>query len=144
MVSFKASFREIFLLQGFGSNRGPSKELPEGCAVCLVYDEESHSVGLAPTMEPAVAVNLEYLSIALKCRSQHGVEPVFSLDAVDPMNKNSMQKKMFEPEWLATTSVGELMFQADYHLKELSMGEYDQPIVGMKSCFDFADMEGFG
>ena len=36
------------------------------------------------------------------------------------------------------------MFQADYHLKELSMGEYDQPIVGMKSCFDFADMEGFG
>ena len=34
--------------------------------------------------------------------------------------------------------------QADYHLKELSMGEYDQPIVGMKSCFDFAEMEGFG
>ena len=26
--------------------------------------------------------------------------------------------------------------------KELSMGEHDQPIVGMKSCFDFTDMEG--
>eukprot|EP00972_Heterocapsa_arctica_P031633 4658720-Heterocapsa_arctica.AAC.1 len=24
------------------------------------------------------------------------------------------------------------------------MGEYAQPIVGMKSCFDFADAEGFG
>jgi len=120
------------------------KEVPAGCAVCLVYDEASHSVSLAPTEEPVAAVNLEYLSIALKVRSQHGAEPVFSLDAVDPTDTNSMQRKVFEPEWLAGTSVGELMFQADYHLKELSMGEYDQPIVGMKSCFDFADMEGFG
>eukprot|EP00972_Heterocapsa_arctica_P103099 15193681-Heterocapsa_arctica.AAC.1 len=95
-------------------------------------------------MEPMAAVNLEYLSIALKVRQQHGREPVFSLDAVDATQLNSMQKKVYEPEWLAGTSVGELMFQADYHLKELSMGEYDQPIVGMKSCFDFSDMEGFG
>ena len=90
------------------------------------------------------ALNLEYLSMALKVRSQHGAEPVFSLDAVDATQMNSMQRKVYEPEWLAGTSVGELMFQADYHLKELSMGEYDQPIVGMKSCFDFADLEGLG
>merc|ERR1719453_2630378 len=49
------------------------------------------------------------------------------------------QVKRFEPAWLAGTSVGEVMFQADYHLKELSMGEFDQPVVGMKSCLDFAE-----
>ena len=26
--------------------------------------------------------------------------------------------EVYEPEWLAGTNVGELMFQADYHLKE--------------------------
>ena len=49
--------------------------------------------------------------------------------------------KVFVPEWLAGTSVGDVLFQSDYHLKELSMGEYDQPVVGMKSCFDFSEME---
>merc|ERR1719491_707796 len=45
-----------------------------------------------------------------------------------------MQVKRFEPAWLAGTSIGEVMFQADYHLKELSMGEYEQPVLGMKSA----------
>ena len=31
-----------------------------------MYDEALHCVGLAPTMEPMAAVNLEYLSVALK------------------------------------------------------------------------------
>merc|ERR1719471_768396 len=31
---------------------------------CLVYNHESHTVGIAPTIEPCAAVNLEYLSIA--------------------------------------------------------------------------------
>jgi hypothetical protein len=52
-----------------------------------------------------------------------------------------MQAKVFTPDWLAGTLAGEVLFQADYHLKELSMGEYDQPVVGMKSCFDFSEME---
>merc|ERR1719265_2501453 len=34
------------------------------------------------------------------------------------------------------------MFQADYHLKELSMGEYEQRVVGMKSIHDFCEMAG--
>lgn len=34
-------------------------------------------------------------------------------------------------------------FQADYHLKELSMGEHDQPVIGMRSCFDFARTSDF-
>mmetsp|Transcript_51293 Transcript_51293/g.164231 ORF Transcript_51293/g.164231 Transcript_51293/m.164231 type:complete len:617 (-) Transcript_51293:466-2316(-) len=31
------------------------------------------------------------------------------------------------------------MFQADYHLKELSMGEYEQPVLGMQSCHDLSE-----
>jgi len=52
-----------------------------------------------------------------------------------------MQLKRFEPEWLAGTAVGEVLFQADYHLKELSFGEYDQPVIGMKSCFDLSERD---
>merc|ERR1719506_2227239 len=109
--------------------------------VCLVYDEAASSIRIASTMEPAAAINLEDLSIALQVRRSEGHEPVFSLDPVNPHNKHSMQKKVFVPEWLAGTSVGEVLFQADYHLKELSMGEYEQPVVGMKSCFDYSEIQ---
>merc|ERR1719471_1158346 len=72
---------------------------------------------------------------------------MFSLDPVDADGesfdpKESMQLKRFEPAWLAGTSVGEVLFQSDYHLKELSMGEHEQPVVGMKSCHDFSALEG--
>lgn len=116
---------------------------PQGLA-CLVM--EGDSVRVAATLEPAAAVNLEYLSVALQVRRTEGKEPLFSLDPVDNGRQDdaeeaSMQCKRFEPEWLAGTSLGEVMFQADYHLKELSFGEYNQPIVGMKSCFDYSETD---
>merc|ERR1719401_867629 len=104
---------------------------------CLAFDDAKQTVSVVPTLEPAAAVNLEYLALALQVRMQEGREPYFSLDPVDPTDKNSMQGKRFEPAWLAGTSMGEVLFQADYHLKELSMGEHKQPVVGMKSCFDY-------
>mmetsp|Transcript_27364 Transcript_27364/g.77027 ORF Transcript_27364/g.77027 Transcript_27364/m.77027 type:complete len:900 (+) Transcript_27364:70-2769(+) len=118
---------------------------PQGMA-CLAI--EGDSVRVAATLEPAAAVNLEYLSIALQVRRTEGKEPLFSLDPIDngkaaaDTEEASMQFKRFEPEWLAGTSVGEVMFQADYHLKELSFGEYDQPVVGMKSCFEHSELDG--
>jgi len=117
-------------------------QLPREGMCCLVLEEGSRAVRLAPTAEPAAAVNLEYLALALQVRLQEGREPFFSLDPVDPTDRNSMQEKRFEPAWLAGTSVGDVLFQADYRLKELSMGESQQPIVGMKSCFDFSEEEG--
>eukprot|EP00747_Dinoflagellata_sp_TGD_P213289 gnl/TRDRNA2_/TRDRNA2_86265_c0_seq1.p1 gnl/TRDRNA2_/TRDRNA2_86265_c0~~gnl/TRDRNA2_/TRDRNA2_86265_c0_seq1.p1 ORF type:complete len:990 (+),score=222.18 gnl/TRDRNA2_/TRDRNA2_86265_c0_seq1:396-2972(+) len=122
----------------------------EGLAGLMLEGDvgEPRSVRAVPTNDPAASVNLEYLSIALKVRLQEGREAVFSLDpVVDPANPGaepgkSMQVKRFEPEWLAGTSVGELLFQADFYLKELSMGLHDQPVVGMKSCLDFAKEEG--
>jgi len=114
---------------------------------CLVLDEQEDSestVSVSETREPGGAVNLEFLSLALRCRISEGTEPAFSLDptstADDP--QHTMQRKRFEPSWLAGTSAGEVLFQADYLLKELSMGEYDQPVIGMRSCFDFSEQEG--
>mmetsp|Transcript_107458 Transcript_107458/g.269569 ORF Transcript_107458/g.269569 Transcript_107458/m.269569 type:complete len:887 (+) Transcript_107458:103-2763(+) len=125
-----------------------------GCAVvpkgmcCLVNDKDSSTVSVAPTFEPAAAMNLEYLTVALQVRRTEGREPLFSLDPAengkldDKDPEASMLVKRFEPDWLAGTSVGEVMFQADYHLKELSFGEYDQPVIGMKSCFEYSEKDG--
>jgi len=115
---------------------------PQGMC-CLVLEESSYTVQILPTVEPVSSVNLEYLSIALKVRRQEGREPLFSLDPVDPTDTGkSMQVKRYEPEWLAGTSAGDVLFQADYYLKELSMGEYEQPVIGMRSCFDYSWDEG--
>jgi len=115
-------------------------QAPQGMC-CLVYNQQDHSVQVAPTLAPAESLNLEYLSLALQVRVFEGREPLFSLEPVQSAEfmKDMMQAKRFEPEWLAGTSVGDVMFQADYHLKELSMGEYEQPVVGMKSCFDYSE-----
>lgn len=126
-------------------NAGPAgklamREVPQGM-VCLVLEESSRSVHIASTVEPVAAINLEYLSLALEVRRREGHEPVFSLDPGSAANAHMMQEKVLVPEWLAGTSVGDVLFQADYHLKELSMGEYEQPVVGMKSCFDYWDLE---
>mmetsp|Transcript_52237 Transcript_52237/g.113805 ORF Transcript_52237/g.113805 Transcript_52237/m.113805 type:complete len:1026 (+) Transcript_52237:80-3157(+) len=127
-----------------------SNIIPHG--MCCLVLQEGGGVRVAPTFEPAANINLEYLSVALKVRRLEKHEPLFSLDPVDAKQlltkagdpEASMQTKRFEPEWLAGTMLGEVMFQADYHLKELSMGECDQPVVGMKSCFELSEGDGFG
>merc|ERR1719440_425199 len=116
------------------------RDVPQGMT-CIVLDDETMSIGVASTLEPAAAMNLEYLSTALEVRRKEGMEPVFSLDPVSS-DADAMQEKKFVPEWLAGTNAGDMLFQADYHLKELSMGEYEQPVVGMKSCFDYSALEG--
>jgi len=131
-------------------NVGPARKLKCDAVgkglCCLKFQDGSDSLTLAPTADPAGAVNLEYLSLALQVRFKEGTEPRFSLDPIDPSKKSvdvtqSMQAKRFEPAWLAGTSAGDVLFQADYHLKELSMGEQLQPVVGMKSCLDFSDID---
>jgi len=109
---------------------------------CLVYDEASSTVRLAATQEPAAAINMEYLLLALKVRKHACREPLFSLDPVDPQKlEKTPQKKRYEPEWIAGTSVGDVMFQADYFLKELALGEYTMPVLGMLSVFDWSELE---
>eukprot|EP00913_Durusdinium_trenchii_P021708 g20398.t1 len=105
--------------------------VPQGLC-SLVLDEASRTVRIASTLEPSASVNLEYLMLALKVRRTACREPLFSLDPVDPQNlEKTPQMKRYEPAWLAGTSVGDIMFQADYFLKELALGEYTMPVVGM-------------
>jgi hypothetical protein len=114
---------------------------------CLVLQKSSKTVRLAATLNPSAAINLEYLSIALQVRRKEGREPFFSLDPVDDkgscddFDRHRAQVKRFEPGWLAATSVGDVLFQADYYLKELSMGEHEQPVLGMRSCLDYSEEE---
>mmetsp|Transcript_27019 Transcript_27019/g.49693 ORF Transcript_27019/g.49693 Transcript_27019/m.49693 type:complete len:1284 (-) Transcript_27019:98-3949(-) len=113
-----------------------------GGMCCVVFDEAADSVRVVPTLEPAESVNLEYLSLSLQVRLREGREPIFSLDPVmseSGLTKSSMQAKVYSPDWLAGTSVGEVLFQADYHLKELSQGEYEQPVAGMRSCRELTE-----
>lgn len=110
----------------------------------LVLSEDYQSLGIASTADPAACVNLEYMLVALRVRLREGREPFFSLDPKEGPSvanrENALwQLKRFSPAWLASTSVGEVMFQADYYLKALSMGEYPQPIIGLKSCFDYLE-----
>jgi len=125
------------LARKLGSERGEER------LYGLVLDEESNTVTVAPTADPAAATNLAYLALALQVRALEGREPLFSLDPKGKTDRASAQwqLKRFEPEWLAGTSLGEVLFQADYHLKELSMGECPQPVVGMKSCLDLFEDE---
>mmetsp|Transcript_46664 Transcript_46664/g.107837 ORF Transcript_46664/g.107837 Transcript_46664/m.107837 type:complete len:877 (+) Transcript_46664:102-2732(+) len=124
---------------GWRVDRIPRQSGQSRCGVAL--DGDSRRVRLVQTSNPATIVNVEYLKLALEVRRSEGREPLFSLDLdYDSLSHGGYdvcwQKKRFEPLWLAGTSLGEVMFQADYHLKELSMGEHVQPVVGMKSCFD--------
>jgi len=146
----KASRREVFnigwKIASVPYNAGPAEKMgcqfvPQGMS-CLVLEKGTHALSVVPTLEPAGAVNLAYLSIALKVRRIDGREPLFSLDPVNPSRDYSMQVKRFEPAWLVDTCVGDVLFQSDYFLKELSLGEYEQPVVGMKSCFDHSWDEG--
>eukprot|EP00971_Amphidinium_carterae_P024839 490267-Amphidinium_carterae.1 len=99
---------------------------------CLVLEGvgNAQTVQLAKTLSPAAAVNLELLSTALQVRRSTGTEAMFSLEPESPAGKNrqsQMQLKCFQPEWLASTKVGELLFQADYYLKELCISACSQP-----------------
>lgn len=102
----------------------------------LLFDEAARTVKLCPPSDTPSAVVAEYLATALAVRRREGREPFFSLDPCPASAEGAMQQKRFEPAWIAGTSVGEVLFQADYYLKELSMGEYSQPVLGMTSCLD--------
>lgn len=108
----------------------------------LELDLETAAVKVVPVSQTAACINLDYLAVCLAVRRQEGIEPRFSLDAIQHRpssigDERLKQKKRFEPTWLARTSVGDVLFHADYYLKELSMGEHQQPVVGMQSCLDF-------
>jgi hypothetical protein len=62
---------------------------------------------------------------------------VFSLDSKDPRNlSGDLLVKRFEPSWLASTVFGEVLFQADYALKEMCFGEHAEALPWLRNVFE--------
>lgn len=103
-----------------------------GQLVCICHDPATGHVSCAaaPANVPDSAVNISYLACALRVLHDYGREPQFSLDPKDPHNiSGDLQVKAFYPSWLAGTVVGEVLFQADYALKELCLGDRALPFI---------------
>lgn len=83
-----------------------------------------------------------FLSFATAQWRFAGVKQWSSKFTEENLEKTQLEKR-FSPSWLAGTSVGELMFQADYYLKELAMGEHLVPKVqDVEGSFLFHPFEG--
>jgi len=116
-------------------------QLPKDGNVCICLSAHSGDVGFAHvgevclTADESPIVNISYLACALKVLKEHGREPRFSLDPKDPHRiAGELQVKRFFPEWLAGSVVGEVLFQADYVLKELCLG--DKSVADIPNVFD--------
>jgi len=115
----------------------PSVKPSNGHLVSLVLDSRTGAVGVAPleAKNAKAAVSLPYLAVVLQVLRDTGREPRFSLDPKDSHDLGGpILVKRFEPSWLAGTVVGEVLFQADYALKQLCFGDLRLP--GIPSVFD--------
>jgi hypothetical protein len=136
---FKLEWRDELVpssVEALSSMGVPPQLRPKGEMVCVCHDSRTGRVSCAPAPEkvPESAVNISYLACALRVLSEYGREPSFSLDPKDPHNiSGERQVKVFYPPWLATTVVGEVLFQADYALKEICLG--DRTLPGLPSAF---------
>mmetsp|Transcript_160925 Transcript_160925/g.516478 ORF Transcript_160925/g.516478 Transcript_160925/m.516478 type:complete len:644 (-) Transcript_160925:143-2074(-) len=114
-----------------------SAHASKGELVCITFDEASGRVGCAPVSaaHAEAAVSLPYLACVLRVLRESRREPQFSLDPKDPHDLSGpFLLKRFYPEWLGGTVVGEVLFQADYALKQLCFGDLRLP--GIPSVFD--------
>eukprot|EP00929_Paragymnodinium_shiwhaense_P031039 TRINITY_DN17478_c0_g1_i1.p1 TRINITY_DN17478_c0_g1~~TRINITY_DN17478_c0_g1_i1.p1 ORF type:complete len:700 (-),score=131.53 TRINITY_DN17478_c0_g1_i1:449-2521(-) len=114
----------------------PEAQLPSSKMVCVCYNPRASSVHVvsAPPRTPHAAINISYLAVALRLLRDYGREPQFSLDPVDPHDiGGELQAKKFYPPWLEGSVLGEVLFQADYTLKELSFG--DRSLPGLPDLF---------
>lgn len=108
------------------------RAMPLGKQICVCCDAKTRevTVAAAPQSEPRAAVNISYLATALRVYRQTGRQIQFSLDPKDPHDiGGEFQVKKFYPSWLAATVAGEVLFQADYELKELCMGDRTFPFL---------------
>mmetsp|Transcript_40252 Transcript_40252/g.106269 ORF Transcript_40252/g.106269 Transcript_40252/m.106269 type:complete len:916 (-) Transcript_40252:3-2750(-) len=117
----------------------PKNSLPKDTEhVCVLFDEATSTFSCAPTRNPEVAVNLSYLLTAVRVIKEYRREPKFSLDPADPKDMTGdLQLKVYYPDWLEDTVFGEVLFQADYLLKEISFGTRSLPdFPQIKSTFE--------
>ena len=87
-------------------------------------------------------------NFATVLRSVYGDEEMsFSLDSSDPQDPFGADfKKVYQPAWLQGTAVGEILFDADYLMKRLSLQDVDFPQTlrdaGFRSVLEMSFKEG--
>lgn len=86
----------------------------------------------------AEKVSVRDWAVLLKVEYFNRGQASFSLDPADPSDPfGPFQKKVFRPEWLAGTDVGDTMCNADILLKRLSLGLEDPGLARWQSTLDF-------
>jgi len=111
----------------------PTSSLSRGSGlVCLHFETVGGQarVRCAATTSPEASINMSYLICALRVLREYKREAQFSLDPADPSNiSGDKQRKVFYPSWLENTVLGEVLFLADYALKEISFGYLRLPQI---------------
>ena len=108
-------------------------QLPSG-AIFSAVARSAESILLLGSMHSGVSTSASLLAAALFCglqenaensmqRSENCLRVAFSLDAAEPTNPEGPNlRKVYYPPSLAGTALGDVLFEADYLLKRLSMG----------------------
>jgi len=118
-----------------------AEQVPRNMDVPKRLSVGSNPEYVASTFEPSTPVKLDYLANALQAQLRENKDLFLSLDPSATPTANPMQIKKVDPECLASRGVGNVHFPADSHLKELSMGVHEQPVIGKSSCSDYREEE---
>ncbi|KFD40899.1 hypothetical protein HY02_08545 [Peptococcaceae bacterium SCADC1_2_3] len=115
----------------------------------VVWDEDKQCLVLLGEENTALpSLNAADLAVALKCVFDSGQDPLFSLDPADPQNPRGPDLKPVYYGPIENTSFGQVMFEADWKLKEYSFGikrdknrqkqEINSNVPGYKNIFELS------
>lgn len=104
----------------------------------FVYDEDAGDLILVGRhVAERAPLTLDDLVVALRARFLYGEWPLVSIDPIPETEKTQLQEVRYEGR-IAHTAFGQGMFDADYHLKRLSMGLVERGIRGFRTTWDRA------
>jgi tetratricopeptide (TPR) repeat protein len=107
----------------------------------FVFDSTAGDLILVGKREEGrVALTLDDLVVALRARFRYNEWPLVSIDPTPDTEKTQMQHVRFEGG-IEDTAFGQALFDADYRLKELSMGLSEPRISDFRTAWD-REVEG--
>ncbi|MDO8721164.1 MAG: tetratricopeptide repeat protein [Syntrophales bacterium] len=121
---YRKVYPDVFTMGGITIIRG------------LVYDRKKGDVILVGERNKDRAIlTLDDFVVALRAKFIHGKWPLVSIDPTKDTKNIQMQIVRFEGG-IEDTQFGEDLFDADYRLKQISMGLLPSSITGLKTYWD--------
>lgn len=121
---YRKLYPEVFTIGSITNVRG------------LVYDQNTKDIILVGEKDKGRAIlTLDDFVVALRARFIHGKWPLVSIDPTKDSKNTQMQIVRFEGG-IDDTQFGEVLFNADYRLKQISMGLLPTGVPGLKSYWD--------